>query len=152
MNNFDVKKALPIIILIVAIIVLILNLQVKREKVLEIVDVGNELAKKDLIVIVTPRPNDTVKSPLTITGKARGYWMFEGSFPVLLKDSNGVVIVEHYAMTDENWMTEEFVPFTATLEFKNTPTSNKGTLTLKKDNPSGLPEYDDELIIPVSFE
>lgn len=46
-------------------------------------------------------------------------------------------------------MTEEFVPFTATLRF--TSPGGHGTLILRKDNPSGLPEHDDALVIPVRF-
>jgi hypothetical protein len=47
-------------------------------------------------------------------------------------------------------MTEEFVPFTATLTFEQ-PETETGFLVLEKDNPSGLPEQADELRIPVSF-
>jgi spore germination protein GerM len=53
-------------------------------------------------------------------------------------------------MTAEEWMTEEYVPFEATLSF-NPPQTETGTLILSKDNPSGLPEHDDELRIPVRF-
>ena len=50
-------------------------------------------------------------------------------------------------------MTNDFVPFEATLTFaadKNSY-SNKGSLILKKDNPSGLPQNDDALEIPIVF-
>ena len=48
-------------------------------------------------------------------------------------------------------MTEEFVPFEAVLEFDDSQIpENKGVLVLKKDNPSGLPENDDALKVPVS--
>ena len=47
-------------------------------------------------------------------------------------------------------MTENFVPFRTELEFR-TPTTERGTLVLEKDNPSGLPENSDELRIPVRF-
>ena len=41
-------------------------------------------------------------------------------------------------------MTENFVPFILTLEYNaDTSVSNKGSLILQKDNPSGLPENDD---------
>src|SRR4051812_32842409 len=43
----------------------------------------------DLIQVNAPKPNDLVKSPLTVTGKARGTWYFEASFPVRLEDANG---------------------------------------------------------------
>ncbi len=49
------------------------------------------------------------------------------------------------------WMTEDFVPFSASLRFA-VPSTPKGKLVLEKDNPSGLPENADELIIPVYFK
>jgi len=115
-------------------------------------NIGNELEKKDLIVLDTPRPNEIIKSPLKITGEARGMWFFEASFPIELKDANGVIIAEWYATAQGEWMTEKFVPFESTVVFKNSPTSKNGTLILKKDNASGLPEYDDALEIPILFD
>jgi len=47
-------------------------------------------------------------------------------------------------------MTEEFVPFEAVLKFDNNKAlGSKGTLVLKKDNPSGLPENEDAMKVPV---
>lgn len=115
-------------------------------------DIGNTLVKQDLIRLAEPRPNAEIKSPLTITGEARGTWFFEASFPVQLLLGDGRVLAEAPAQAEGEWMTENFVPFRATLTFEVPVTaSRKGTLVLKKDNPSGLPEHDDELRIPVSF-
>jgi hypothetical protein len=47
-------------------------------------------------------------------------------------------------------MTEKFVSYKATLEF-SAPATDTGTLVLEKDNPSGLPEHDDSLVVPVKF-
>jgi len=47
-------------------------------------------------------------------------------------------------------MTDELVPFIATLEFK-VPAEGQGTLVLNRDNPSGLPANDDSVFIPVDF-
>ncbi len=112
---------------------------------------GNELEKIDLIRLSTPRPNETIKSPLQISGVARGGWFFEGSFPIFLVDWDGLIIAESFATAQGEWMTENFVPFTATLEFKTPIYKNNGSLILKKDNPSGLPEHDDALEIPIFF-
>ncbi|MDO8483221.1 MAG: Gmad2 immunoglobulin-like domain-containing protein [bacterium] len=115
--------------------------------------IGNELEKTNLIRIDSPRPNQSLKSPLIITGKARGNWFFEASFPVMLTDWDGRIIAQGIATAKSEWMTTEFVPFEATLDFtvdKNAY-SNRGTLILRKDNPSGLPEHDDALEIPVMF-
>lgn len=45
-------------------------------------------------------------------------------------------------------MTEEFVPFRATL-YADPPTIERGTLVLKKSDPSGLPEHADEMTFPI---
>lgn len=113
-------------------------------------DIGDELKKKDLIVIETPRPNEKIKSPVKITGMARGYWFFEGSFPIKLIDKDGNILAYTIAKADGEWMTEEFVRFNAELVLSNIMVE-KGNLILEKDNPSGLPEYNDALIVPVSF-
>ncbi|MDP3990726.1 MAG: Gmad2 immunoglobulin-like domain-containing protein [Candidatus Nealsonbacteria bacterium] len=114
-------------------------------------NIGNELEKTNLIRLDFPRPNQVVKSPLTITGEARGFWFFEASFPVVLTDWDGLIIGQGIATAKSDWMTSDFVPFEAKLTFtidKNAY-SNRGTLILRKDNPSGLSEYDDALEIPV---
>lgn len=114
-------------------------------------NIGNELEKMDLIVLNSPRPNEIIKSPLVIKGQARGNWFFEASFPVMLTDWDGLIIAQGIAKAEGEWMTTEFVPFTATLNFENPKYKNNGTLILKKDNASGLPEHDDALEIPVFF-
>lgn len=96
------------------------------------------------------KPNDVVKSPLTITGEARGNWYFEASFPARLLDANGKELAIKPAQAQGEWMTTEFVPFEVMLEFQP-PSTNTGTLVLEKDNPSGLPEHANELRIPVWF-
>lgn len=113
-------------------------------------DIGNELETLDLIKATDPRPNATIASPLTVRGAARGNWYFEASFPVELVDAEGNRLAQVPAQAQGEWMTTEFVPFTATLTF-TAPTSSTGTLLLHKDNPSGLPENEDVLRIPVRF-
>lgn len=113
-------------------------------------NIGNELEFHDEILISSPRPNQTITSPLRVSGRARGSWYFEGSFSGELFDpekrSLGTVILQSRG----EWMTEEFVPFEGVLEFSN-PSSENGELVIKNANPSGLPENEKTLIIPVSF-
>lgn len=110
----------------------------------------NEQEKIDLIQVESPRPNAEISSPLIIKGKARGTWFFEGSFPVKLIDDKNVVIGSTTAKADGEWMTNNFVPFTATLTFSSSG-AKKGKLILRKDNPSALPENEDSLEIPLRF-
>jgi len=116
-------------------------------------DIGNTVEKNDLIILDSPRPNEEIASPLIVSGQARGYWFFEGSFPVILTNWDGLIIADGIATAQDEWMTEDFVPFKASLDFTaDTGVSNRGSLILKKDNPSGLPENDDALEIPVFFK
>jgi hypothetical protein len=115
-------------------------------------------SKADLIVLNSPQPNDYISSPLQLSGQARGYWFFEASFPIVLTNWDGLIIAEGYATATSDWMTEEFVPFTATLEFTSPYVDtdpdfmSRGSLILQKDNPSGLPENDNALELPIYFE
>jgi hypothetical protein len=107
----------------------------------------------DIIQIDTPAPASYISSPLTITGKARGNWFFEAIFPVILTDWDGLIIGQGQAQAQGEWMTENFVPFKTTITFKEpvSSVSNRGALILKKNNPSGLPQNDDYLEIPIFF-
>jgi len=115
------------------------------------------IEKPDLIRVENISAGTVVSSPLVIAGRARGTWFFEAGFPVLITDSSGTVMGEGVASAQGEWMTEDFVPFTATLAFSMPNTEGKtdsvrrGTLILKNDNPSGLPENDLSLNIPIVF-
>jgi hypothetical protein len=113
-------------------------------------DIGNELEKADLIKVENPRPNQTIVSPLVIKGQARGTWFFEASFPIHLYDANGKKIAQAIAQAKSDWMTDNFVPFEATLIF-TVPNIKSGTLVFSKDNPSGLKANDNELRMPIKF-
>ena len=108
--------------------------------------------KSDLIVVDAPTPNMVVNSPFVIHGKARGYWFFEASFPVELRDMQGNILQVMIAQAQGEWMTTEFVPFTANLIFTKPATPMPAVLVFKKDNPSVLPENDDSVEIPVIIQ
>jgi hypothetical protein len=105
----------------------------------------------DLIVVSSPTASSTISSPLTISGQARGYWFFEASFPVELQSATGTVIATGIAQADGEWMTEDFVPFSFDLSYPPQTAGTWGKLILRKDNPSGLPENDAHLEVPVRF-
>ncbi len=114
-------------------------------------------AKADLIQVTTPLGMGVIVSPVSFTGKARGNWFFEGSAPVSLVDWDGKIIAEGIITADGEWMTTEFVPFSGSLEFTSPYKEGdpdfmkRGSLIFKKDNPSGLPENDNAVEIPVLF-
>lgn len=106
---------------------------------------------KDIIVVFSPEPFQKIKSPLIIKGKARGFWFFEGDFPVILVDEKNNVIINGIAKAESDWMRDGFVKFSAVLKFKKSK-ARKGYLILKKDNPSEKKQLDDMLVIPVYFK
>jgi len=119
-------------------------------------DLAEHIASKsDLIIVSEPQPMTVIASPLVVRGQARGNWYFEASFPITLVNWDGLIIAGGYAEAKGDWMTEDFVPFEGVLEFK-TPEdigdfSRRGAIILQKDNPSGLPESDEALELPVYY-
>lgn len=114
------------------------------------VEVDEITDKSDLIRVTAPLSGALITSPLMIRGEARGTWYFEASFPVRLLDGDGKEVAIIPAQAKGEWMTEEFVPFEVELAF-TAPSTDEGTLVFQKDNPSGLPEHDDEFRMPVKF-
>lgn len=110
---------------------------------------GNDIS--DLIVVDSIKTNSTIKSPLTITGRARGTFYFEASFPVTLVDLKGNILAQTPAQAQSDWMTTEFVPFKVTLNYTEPKEVTSGVLIFHNDNPSGLPENDREYRIPVTI-
>lgn len=102
--------------------------------------------------VAEPTLNQVVESPLKIKGEAQGFWFFEAVFPIKLLDEAGHELARGTARAQGDWMTEDFVPFTAELKFKQPLSGSTGKLILSKDNPSGLPANEGRLAIPVKFK
>lgn len=100
--------------------------------------------------IYRPAKDSKVTSPVVVVGQVPGNWSFEATFSVKLKSADGNVVAQAPAQLHGDWMTKELVPFTAKLEFGNAK-SGQGSLILQKNNPSGLPENDDTITIPVQL-
>lgn len=95
-------------------------------------------------------PNDTVQSPLKLSGEVPGNWYFEANLPVMITDADGNILTQQGAQANGEWMTTDFVPFEITLEFTK-PATATGFVVIRNDNPSGLPENDKMIKIPVRF-
>lgn len=103
---------------------------------------------------VNVQPGQLVTSPFTVTGEARGTWFFEAVIGVSLFDANGIKLdQQNYGQAKGEWMTEDFVPFEGTLVFTVTPTTTvTGYIEIHNDNPSGMPENDKSIHIPVRLK
>lgn len=103
------------------------------------------------VVVNNPTPGAVTGKSFTVTGKARGPWYFEASFPIQVLDKDGKVLAIGVAQAQGDWMTTEFVPFKVDI---TVPASyiGKATLVLRKDNPSGMPENDASVSFPFTIE
>lgn len=96
------------------------------------------------------KPNDAIALPIVIEGEAPGSWFFESSFPIEITSlSDQSVIVKTVAKAKSNWMTNEMVPFSASIPESNY--SGGAIIRLKKDNPSGLLKNDKIVEIPITI-
>lgn len=106
------------------------------------------------VVVIAPLPYDEIASSVTVEGAVTGGgWFFENSFPVKVLDGNGKVIGQGVAQAggaSGSWMSTGTVPFTAKVTF-TTPKYATGTVVLSKDNPSGMPQNDLSVSVPVIF-
>lgn len=106
------------------------------------------------IRISEPDSGETVNPSegVTVQGEAKGTWFFEGVFPVKIWDADGNLLAEGQAVAIDNWMTTDWVSFTATIAAFDAGDATEGTLVLEKDNPSGLPENAASIEIEIQFE
>ena len=105
----------------------------------------------EMITIDKPLPNIEISSPLKVKGEAKGYWYFEADFPITLEDRNGNVLDTTYGIAKGKWMTEDFVPFEAVVQYTNAPDDERGYLVFHRANPSGLEENEQTYRLPVLF-
>ncbi len=103
------------------------------------------------IQVRRPDAGATVSSPVTIEGEARGNWYFEAEFTVdLVQD--GETLTTAIVKAQDDWMTEEYVPFSATMEIPEAATEGEAQLVFRNSNPSGKPELDKSYSVPVKVE
>ncbi len=112
----------------------------------------NDILSETPIFVESPEKNSTATSPLKITGVAKGSWFFEASLPLLLVDASGKIIAQSHATAQGEWMTTDYVRFSGTVKFPKPTQEMEARLILKKDNPSDLPEHDDQIEIPIRLK
>ena len=120
------------------------SIQQEKEGVLS----GREIVGDD-IRINSLGIGDVIKSPIKITGSAKG-WYFEGSFKVQIIGENDEMLFDGLAQAQGDWMQDDYVPFEIELNFDNKGLE-KGKMVFKKSNPSGLEENSKELSFLILF-
>ncbi len=103
------------------------------------------------VSLSSPQPNATVSHTFNVSGRAPGPWYFEAQFPIQVRDSNDNIVGRTTGQAQGNWQTDALVPFNATITV-DASFQGTATLILLKDNPSGLPQNDDSVTIPIVVE
>ncbi len=146
------KKLFIWIGIIVVLVFLIFLLSKPRASAPVVGDIVYTNSSADLIQVELPFPDAVVGKEFSVLGKARGNWFFEASFPVVLLDKDGQILAQGIAQAQSDWMTTEFVPFKADLKVNDPNYIGKGTLILKKDNPSGDSVRDASVSFEINIE
>jgi hypothetical protein len=144
------KKIFLILLIIIIISITALVFDWGRREV--VAPVTNQVSTNTEILPINvsyPKEGQVVESPIKISGRARGFWFFEGSFPIQLVDTNGSIIASGIATSSGEWMTKDFVDFSSEIEFIKPTSTKNALLVLMKDNPSDNPEFDQSIFIPV---
>ena len=102
------------------------------------------------VEVSAPKPNASVTKTFKVAGSAPGPWYFEASFPIKVIDKDGTMIGTSHGEAQGDWMTTGIVAFSANVTTSGY--SGPATLVLLRDNPSGLPENDDAVSIPITIQ
>jgi len=94
---------------------------------------------------------DTISNGDTITGSVRGAYFFEANMIGMFLDANKTSVKTFPINATSDWMTIDPVSFSFVANTAGVP-KGTGYLRLHNDNPSGLPENDKFIDIPVLFD
>ena len=100
------------------------------------------------VEVDAPLQNQHAGHTFTVSGKAPGPWFFEAQFPMMVRAQNGTVVGRATAKAKGNWQTTGTVAFETVMQIDATY-NGPATLVLLKDNPSGLPQNDDSVEVPI---
>lgn len=103
------------------------------------------------VEVTTPKRDAAVGTKTRVEGSVPGYWVFEASFGIEVRDANGKLLGEGYATVLGDWRSEANVGFEADVEFSKAPTGT-GTIVLVKANPAGTASEADSVAVPVTFK
>ena len=103
------------------------------------------------LVQLSIAPGATITDVVTITGDIKGVYFFEGKAQGMLLDENKKVLNTFSLDATSNWLTADAVSFTAKVD-TTSALAGPGFIRLKSDNPSGDPEKDKYIDIPIVIQ
>lgn len=93
-------------------------------------------------------PNAKVHGILSYRGSIKGGYFFEGNIRIIILDADKNVLKESNGIAKSEWMTEGPVDFEGNIDFTGM-SSTSGYFRIANDNPSGDPENDKFIDIPI---
>lgn len=93
-------------------------------------------------------PNAKVHGILSYRGSIKGGYFFEGNIRIIILDADKNVLKESNGIAKSEWMIEGPVDFEGNIDFTGMP-STSGYFRIANDNPSGDPENDKFIDIPI---
>lgn len=143
------KKVKTILIILVVVLVAILfwwffTADKKGVYINETKIIGNA---EDLVSF-SITPGQEVSDEVIATGTIGGSYFFEGNIFVNILDENKELLRAGNGNAKTDWMTAEPVGFDAILDFSKLKKGH-AFVEIHNDNPSGLPENDKSILIPV---
>ncbi len=96
-------------------------------------------------------PGSIITDVVTITGEIKGVYFFEGKAQGLLLDENKKVLDTFSLDATSNWLTADAVSFKTTVD-TTSALPGPGYLRFKNDNPSGDPEKDKYIDVPIVIQ
>ena len=103
---------------------------------------------KDDLVSFSILPGQKVSGVVKITGSIKNNYFFEGNILVNILASDKKLLKAGHGTATTPWMTSGPVSFETSLDFSSLP-QGIAYIEIHNDNPSGLPQNDKSILVPV---
>ncbi len=90
-----------------------------------------------LVKVKDPKKNSVIGEAFDLKGEARGYWYFEGQFPVSVIDDTGYIVAQGTAKALGDWKTTSMVPFEVHIDVTSIARSEAGIIKIIRDEQKG---------------
>lgn len=167
MNKFFGSKLNSVLLLILIILMVVaINIMRKdKDKYLPafppketVENIPNEqlskeqiLGNKDDLISFSILPGSRVHGILSYRGVIKGAYFFEANIVINILDKNQKLLKGSNAVATTEWMTAGPVSFEGNIDFTGLP-KGEAFFEIHNDNPSGLPENDKSVLIPIVIE
>ncbi len=93
-------------------------------------------------------PNSAVHGVISYRGIIKNNYFFEGNIRINILNMNKQILKESHATATTDWMTSGPVSFEGVIDLSMLP-KGPAYMEIHNDNPSGLPENDKSILIPI---